>query len=57
MVTVAASDPEDMDLNHGLFAVSNSNKKLSVTNNTNMLFSSKYCSPAIEGIFAGINNR
>ena len=36
MVSIAAVGHEDLGSNLGWVAVSNSNKKLSVTNNTNM---------------------
>ena len=45
--STAAFGARDPDSNPGWFAVSNSNRKLSVTNNTSMCYSSKYCKPAM----------
>ena len=46
--SVAAFGPGDSGSNPELFAVLNSNKKLSLMNNTLMWYYSKYCNPAME---------
>ena len=53
MVSIASFGLGDPGLNPGWFAVSNSSKKLSVMNNTSILYSSKICNPAIGSIFVG----
>ena len=53
MVSVATFGPGDQGSNPGQFDVSNSNKKLSFTNNTGFWYSSKYCNPAIWDTLVG----
>ena len=53
MVSIAALGSGDQGSNPNYLAVSNLNKKLSSTNNTNMCYSSKYCKPAMGDILVG----
>ena len=57
MVSMAAFGPEDFGSNPGWLAVSNSNKKQSITNNTGMQYSSKYLNPVIGDILVGVNKQ
>ena len=45
MFSVAAFGPRDLGSNPDWFAVLNSNRKLSVTSNKRVWYSSKYCNP------------
>ena len=49
MVSIAAFGPGDPDSNPGWFAVSNSDQKLSFTNNTSVWYSRKYSNPVMQG--------
>ena len=55
MVSVATFGPGYSGSNPGWFAVLNSNKKLSVANNTSVQYSSNYRNPAMGGILEGID--
>ena len=53
MVSIAAFNPGDPGSNPGLFAVLNSNQKLTFKKNTSMWFSSRYCNPVTVGTLVG----
>ena len=53
MASVATFGPGDPVTNPGWFAVSNSNRNMSFTNNTSMWCSSKYCNPAMGDTLVG----
>ena len=53
MVSIAAFGPGHQGSNPGWFAVSNSNRKLSFTNNTTVWYSSKNFNPVMVGTLVG----
>ena len=55
MVSVAAFGQGDLGTNPSWFTVSNSNQKLSFTNNTSVWYSSIYCNPAKMDTLVGVD--